>query len=89
MNVEKVPVKDEAWIMTQIADLIEEEHELRQRRAAGELNEARELQQLRAAEIELDQCWDLLRQGRARVVAHQPPDEAKPRPASVVENYWQ
>jgi hypothetical protein len=80
---------NEAGIMKQISALIEEEHHLRERRTLGELNEASEHEQLRAAEIELDQCWDLLRQRRAKMAAGQEADEAAPRPASVVENYWQ
>jgi uncharacterized protein DUF2630 len=80
---------DDAGIMARVAALIEEEHQLRARRASGELSEAREHEQLRAAEVELDQCWDLLRQRRARIATGRSPDEATARPESVVENYWQ
>ena len=80
---------DDAGIMRQISALIDAEHRLRGRRAVGELNEAGERRRLQAAEIELDQCWDLLRQRRARLVAGGSPDEAASRLASVVENYWQ
>ena len=80
---------DDAWIMRQIAALIEVEHALRDRRTAGELTEDSEHQQLRAAEVELDQCWDLLRQRRARLAVGQQPDQARSRPESVVESYWQ
>ena len=48
-----------------------------------------EEERLRTIEVALDQCWDLLRQRRARRHAGQDPDEAKPRPAPVVENYQQ
>lgn len=39
--------------------------------------------------VELDQCWDLLRQRRALREFGEDPDEAKVRPAKVVENYEQ
>ena len=80
---------DDAGILSRISALIDEEHHLRERRTRGELNETREHEQLAAAEVELDQCWDLLRQRRAKMGAGQQPEEASPRPASVVENYWQ
>ncbi len=42
---------------------------------------------LGSIEVELDQCWDLLRQRRARRSAGQDPEEATVRPGNVVENY--
>ena len=39
--------------------------------------------------VELDQCWDLLRQRRALREFGKDPDQAKVRPASVVEKYEQ
>jgi hypothetical protein len=39
--------------------------------------------------VELDQCWDLLRQRRALRDAGQDPDQAEVRPADVVERYLQ
>jgi hypothetical protein len=39
--------------------------------------------------VELDQCWDLLRQRRALRNAGQDPDQAEARPADVVERYLQ
>ena len=39
--------------------------------------------------VELDQCWDLLRQRRALREFGQDPDKAKVRPAGIVENYEQ
>ncbi|HKB12523.1 MAG TPA: DUF2630 family protein [Vicinamibacterales bacterium] len=39
--------------------------------------------------IELDQCWDLLRQRRAREEFGQDPDGAAVRPAAIVERYQQ
>jgi hypothetical protein len=37
----------------------------------------------------LDQCWDLLRQRRARRAAGLNPDEAQVRPVETVEHYLQ
>src|SRR4051812_49070573 len=39
--------------------------------------------------VSLDQCWDLLRQRRARREAGQRPDGAELRPSEVVERYQQ
>ena len=76
-------------IMAHIGELIETEHKLRQQLAAGELTSAEERDQLRTTEEALDQCWDLLRQRRARREFGENPDEALARPASEVEGYMQ
>jgi len=76
-------------ILSKVAALVEREHELRERRASGLLDEATEHEQLRAAEVELDQCWDLLRQRRAKQEYGNDPEDASPRTPSVVEGYWQ
>jgi hypothetical protein len=39
--------------------------------------------------IQLDQCWDLLRQRRALREFGDDPDKAKVRPVKIVENYEQ
>lgn len=39
--------------------------------------------------VELDQCWDLLRQRRALREFGRDADQAKVRPAKIVENYEQ
>jgi hypothetical protein len=46
-------------------------------------------ERLRAVEVELDRCWDLLRQRRAKEEFDQNPDDAKARSAGTVENYKQ
>ncbi len=76
-------------IQTRIAALIDREHQLRLRREANQLSEEAEHRELAAAEQELDQCWDLLRQRRAKREFGDDENEARARPASVVENYWQ
>ncbi len=80
---------DDKEIMANIGQLIETEHKLRQQLAAGELSAQEEREQLRSAEEALDQCWDLLRQRRARREFGEPLDEAAPRPVSEVEGYQQ
>jgi hypothetical protein len=44
---------------------------------------------LKRIEVELDQCWDLLRQRRALREFGKDPDQAAVRPESVVERYEQ
>lgn len=44
---------------------------------------------LEAVSVELDRCWDLLRQRRALRDAGQSPDAAEPRDADTVERYLQ
>jgi len=80
---------DDKEILAHIDDLIQTEHELRGRLAAGQLNSAQEREQLKAAEEALDQCWDLLRQRRARREFGENPNEASARPVGEVEGYMQ
>jgi hypothetical protein len=68
--------------------MVAEEHELWQRESAGDASDA-DRQRLEALRVSLDQCWDLLRQRRARREAGQNPDGAELRPADVVERYQQ
>ena len=55
--------------------------------AAPRDHESEEHQRLRALEVELDQCWDLLRQRRALRETGGDPREARVRPAGEVEGY--
>jgi Protein of unknown function (DUF2630) len=79
---------DDPQIHGTIEKLVAEEQELWQRESAGEASEAdrRRLEEIR---VGLDQCWDLLRQRRARRDAGQDPDTAAARPTDVVEGYQQ
>ena len=70
-----------------ISGLIARERELRAQLAAGEIDSSTERAELAAAETELDQCWDLLRQRAAAREFGADPDQAQVRPASVVEGY--
>ena len=63
--------------------------ELRSQLAAGTLSSEQEHERLRSAEEALDQCWDLLRQRRARRGVGENPDGAAARPTTEVEGYQQ
>ncbi|TCO52596.1 DUF2630 family protein [Actinocrispum wychmicini] len=76
-------------ILDQIRTLVDREHELRTHNVAGEIDSAEEQTQLRSLEEALDQCWDLLRQRRARRGAGENPEDAQARPAQQVEGYLQ
>jgi hypothetical protein len=77
-------------IAAHIEKLVTEEHELRQREQADD-DDALEAdrERLRSVEVELDRCWDLLRQRRALRDAGGNPDDATVRDAGTVEGYWQ
>lgn len=80
---------DDADVMGRIKALVDEENDLRSRHADGHPADAKEIQRLRALEEQLDQCWDLLRQRRAREEFGLNPDEAQPRDVDTVERYIQ
>ena len=52
-----------------------------------DISESEEHDRLRRVEVELDQCWDLLRQRRALRETGGDPREAAVRPADQVEGY--
>jgi hypothetical protein len=74
-------------ILTQVNKLVAEEQQLRAKLQHQDVDETDEHQRLRALEIELDQCWDLLRQRRALRETGRDPREARVRPADEVEGY--
>lgn len=76
-------------IRARISALVDDEHALRQRLQAGEISTDEEHDRLREVESQLDQCWDLLRQRRARAEAGQNPDEASARSVDEVGKYLQ
>jgi hypothetical protein len=76
---------DETDILSSIHALVEEEHKLREGTDHSEDERAR----INKLEADLDQCWDLLRQRRAKRQYDENPDEAAARPESTVENYLQ
>jgi len=75
----------DASVLAHIQRLVNEEHRLFER---GELG-PEESGRLSTVQTELDQCWDLLRQRRARREFGQNPEEAEVRPANEVEGYRQ
>jgi hypothetical protein len=73
--------------VSQINALVAEEKALREQLQHGEISESEENKRLRQLEIELDQCWDLLRQRRALRDTGGDPRDAAVRPADEVEGY--
>ena len=70
-------------VLAHIQRLVSEEHRLfEQESLAGDQNA-----RLREIQVELDQCWDLLRQRRAARETGHDPGEAKVRPPEMVEKY--
>jgi hypothetical protein len=80
----RAPMADD--LIRQIDDLVDEEHRLRSQSDGMSDDEQARLREL---EVQLDRCWDLLRQRRARAEFGEDPGDAKVRPASVVEGYQQ
>jgi hypothetical protein len=80
---------DDKEILSHIDELVATEHDLRAKLADGQLTSAAERERLRSAEEALDQCWDLLRQRRARREFGENPEEAQARPSGEVEGYLQ
>jgi predicted nuclease with TOPRIM domain len=74
-------------IQHRIHALIDEEHRLREALGRAEITPAEEHERLRRVEVELDQCWDLLRQRRARREYGRDPHQAEARPEGTVEGY--
>ncbi|MFG1644826.1 DUF2630 family protein [Amycolatopsis sp. NPDC049252] len=75
-------------ILGRIDELIAEEHELRSRSVGVGLT-GTDKDRLTTVEQALDQCWDLLRQRRAKSEFHENPEDAQARPVSEVESYRQ
>ncbi len=76
---------DDKSILHRIQHLVDEEHRLDG--ATDHSTDDRERH--RALQVELDQCWDLLRQRRARREFGDDPDQAKVRDPKTVEGYEQ
>jgi hypothetical protein len=75
-------------ILQRIEQLVKEEHELLQRAEQADLDAA-DHARMKELEVSLDQCWDLLRQRRARRAAGLNPDEAQVRDPAMVEHFQQ
>jgi hypothetical protein len=93
---------DNQDILQRIQALVDEEHQLREPAASGQAggtggdssdedDDGRSERRARLRQVEeaLDQCWDLLRQRRAKAKAGEDPNEADARPVNEVEGYVQ
>lgn len=80
---------DDNDVLDNINALVDEEHRLRQQIAGSDGPSQEQHNRLQVLEERLDQCWDLLRQRRARHQAGNDPDAAATRPAAEVEHYLQ
>jgi len=75
-------------VLNHIQELVKEEHRLYEQGEKTTLADV-DRQRLAKVQVELDRCWDLLRQRRALRGAGLDPDMAQVRPAQVVEKYEQ
>ncbi|MDK3257049.1 DUF2630 family protein [Blastococcus capsensis] len=76
---------DEDDILKRIHTLVDEEHALRDSSEHTDETRAR----MSKVEADLDQCWDLLRQRRAKRQYDENPDDAQARPEQQVKSYLQ
>ena len=72
-------------VLDRIQNLVSEEHRLYEQHALDDADRER----LEKINVELDQCWDLLRQRRALRETGRNPNEAHVRPPEVVDKYEQ
>ena len=79
---------DDAGIRDQIEQLVSEEQKLLREGAGAGPDEGRNTR-LAELKVDLDRCWDLLRQREAREEFHLDPDDASPRDERTVEGYEQ
>ena len=77
---------DDQSVIDRINQLASEEHELFEKESRGEASDG-DRNHLQDLGIQLDQCWDLLHQRRARRAAGMNPDEAAVRDEGTVEGY--
>ena len=76
-------------LITQIHELVEEEHHLEAKASPGQPLSGDDERRLRDLEVRLDQCWDLLRQRRALRESGLDPSAATVRQPETVERYEQ
>jgi hypothetical protein len=83
---------DDQSILSRIEALVAEEHSLLGKEEGDSVREQAldtDRGRLQAVSVELDKCWDLLRQRRALRDAGRSPDAAQARDADTVERYLQ
>jgi hypothetical protein len=73
--------------LAHIRDLVAEEKSLRAQLQHRDIDTSEEHDRLHRLEVELDQCWDLLRQRRALRDSGGDPRAAEVRPPDEVEGY--
>lgn len=78
----------DSQITNSIDELVQEEHRLWDAESRGEAGDA-ERRRLAEVKLELDRCWDLLRQRRALEEFGMDPNAATARDENVVEGYQQ
>jgi hypothetical protein len=78
---------DQDQILARITAMVDDERRLRDAVASGQIDSDTEQERLGELERALDQCWDLLRQRRAKSQYGENPDEARVRSQSQVEGY--
>lgn len=76
---------EDQLVLNHIQNLVAEEHRLY---SQGSLKDS-DRERLGKIEVDLDQCWDLLRQRRALRDVGQNPNDAQVRSPEVVEKYEQ
>jgi Protein of unknown function (DUF2630) len=77
---------EDQTLIDRINELADEEHGLFQKESRGEASD-RDRERLHDLGVQLDQCWDLLHQRRARRSAGMDPDQATVRDERTVEGY--
>jgi hypothetical protein len=80
--------RPDAGPLERISELADEEHRIRERESEGTAT-AEDRERLQELERLLDQCWDLLRQRRARRAAGLDPGDAEVRDPGVIGSYRQ
>ena len=80
---------DDKILLSRINELVTEEERLLESSRGTEGLSDTDDARLKAVEVALDQCWDLLRQRRARRNAGEDPSGATARDANTVEHYKQ
>ena len=79
---------EDSGTLARINELVDEEHELLHRHGNEGLSED-DRARLGRLQVELDRCWDLLRQRRARREFGEDPEAAQTRSERTVEGYLQ
>jgi hypothetical protein len=79
---------DDSTLRAQIEQLVAEERQLMREAEGQGSNDARH-ERLDELKIELDRCWDLLRQREAHEEFQLDPDQTSARDADTVEGYEQ